>query len=99
MQYTGESFAEGLESIATPLTQNTVEGRSVEKSEIFPSPHNYNVRHKDKVDRLFSAWWMEMLHIINKRIMRLRTGKINHYILFALIFLVAIFLLSILNII
>jgi NADH:ubiquinone oxidoreductase subunit 5 (subunit L)/multisubunit Na+/H+ antiporter MnhA subunit len=99
MQYTGESFAEGLESIATSLTQNTVEGRSVEKSEIFPSPHNYNIRHKDKVDRLFSAWWMEMLRIINKRIMRLRTGKINHYILFALIFLVAIFLLSILNII
>lgn len=99
MQYTGESFAEGLESIATTLTQNTVEGRTVEKSEIFPSPHNYNVRHKDKVDRLFSAWWMEMLRIINKRIMRLRTGKINHYILFALIFLVAIFLLSIFNII
>lgn len=99
MQYTGESFAEGLESIATPLTQNTVEGRTVEKSEIFPSPHNYNVRHKDKVDRLFSAWWMEMLHLINKRIMRLRSGKINHYILYALLFLVAIFLLSILNII
>ena len=99
MQYTGESFAEGLESIATSLTQNTVEGRAVGKSEIFPSAHNYNIRHKDKVDRLFSAWWMEMLRQINKRIMRLRTGKINHYILFALIFLVAIFLLSILNII
>ncbi len=99
MQYTGESFAEGLESIATSLTQNTVEGRAVGKSEIFPSAHNYNIRHKDKVDRLFSAWWMEMLRQINKRIMRLRTGKINHYILFALVFLVAIFLLSILNII
>ena len=99
MQYTGESFAEGFESIATSLTQNTVEGRTVDKSEIFPSPHNYNVKHKDKVDRLFAAWWMEILRIINTRIMRLRTGKINHYILFALVFLVAIFLLSILNLI
>lgn len=99
MQYTGESFAEGLESIATSLTQNTVEGRSVGKSEIFPSAHNYNVRHKDKVDHLFAAWWMEILRQINKRIMRLRTGKINHYILFALIFLITIFLLSIFNII
>ena len=99
MQYTGESFAEGFESIATSLTQNTVEGRTVDKSEIFPSAHNYNVKHKDKVDRLFAAWWMEMLRIINKRIMRLRTGKINHYILFALVFLVAIFLLSLFNII
>ena len=99
MQYTGESFAEGLESIATTLTQNTVEGRRVSKSEIFPTQHNYNVRHKDKIDRLFAEWWVELLHIINKRIMKLRTGKINHYILFALLFLVVIFVLSLLNLI
>lgn len=99
MQYTGESFAEGLESIATSLTQNTVEGRAVGKSEIFPSTHNYNVRHKDKIDRLLAEWWVELLRIINKRIMKLRTGKINHYILFALLFLVAIFVLSLLNLI
>ncbi len=99
MQYTGESFAEGLESIATSLTQNTVEGRAVGKSEIFPTQHNYNVRHKDKIDRLLAEWWVELLRIINKRIMKLRTGKINHYILFALLFLVAIFVLSLLNLI
>ena len=99
MQYTGESYAEGLESIATSLTQNTVEGRAVGKSEIFPSSHGYSVKHKDKIDRLFAAWWMELLHIINKRIMSLRTGKINHYILFALLFLVAIFILSLFKLI
>ena len=99
MQYTGESFSENLESIATSLTQNTVEGRAVSKSEIFPSAHNYHVRHKDKIDRLFSEWWVELLRIINKRIMSLRTGKINHYISFALLFLVAIFILSLFNII
>lgn len=99
MQYTGASFAEGLESIAASLTQNTVEGRAVGKSEIFPSAHNYNVRHKDRIGRLFAEWWMEILRLMNNRIMRLRTGKINHYILFALLFLVAVFLLSILNII
>ncbi len=37
--------------------------------------------------------------VINKRAMRLRTGKINHYVLFALAFLVLIFLLSIFNLI
>jgi hypothetical protein len=99
MQYTGESFAEGVESIATSITQQTVEGKAVGKSEIFPSRHNYGVRHKDKIDSLFAAWWVEMLRQINKRIMNLRTGKINHYILFALLFLVAVFVLSLLNII
>ena len=99
MQYTGESYAEGLESIATSLTQNTVEGRAVGKSEIFPSSHNYNVRHKDKIDRLLAEWWVELLRIINKRMMSLRTGRINNYILFALLFLIAIVILSLFNII
>ena len=99
MQYTGESFAEGLQSIATSLTQNTVEGRAVGKSEIFPSSHTYNVRHKDKIDRLLAEWWVELLRIINKRMMSLRTGRINNYILFALLFLIAIVILSLFNII
>ena len=97
MQYTGESFAEGLQSIATSLTQNTVEGRAVGKSEIFPSSHNYNIRHKDKIDRLLAEWWVELLRIINKRMMNLRTGRINNYILFALLFLIAIVVLSLFN--
>ncbi len=99
MQYTGESFAEGVESIATSITKNTIEGKAVGKGEIFPTKHNYGIKHKDKIDSLFAAWWVEFLRLINKRIMSLRTGKINHYILFALLFLVAIFILSLLNLI
>lgn len=97
MQYTGESFSEGLQSIATTLTQNSGEGAPVGKSEIFPSAHNFNVRHRDRVGRLFSAWWVASLHAINERVMRLRTGKINHYVLFALAFLALIFLMSVFN--
>ena len=37
--------------------------------------------------------------MINQRVMRLRTGKINHYILFALAFLGLVFLLSVFNMI
>lgn len=99
MQYSGESFSEGLQSIATSLTQNSGEGCAVGKGEIFPSAHNFDIRHKDRVGKLFAAWWVELLRVINKRMMRLRTGKINHYILFALAFLALVFLLSILNLI
>ena len=79
MQYTGESFVEGLESIVHPFTEEVVEGKAVDKQEIF------------------SAWWVESLRLLNARVMRLRTGKINHYILFALLFIVLVFLCSILN--
>lgn len=97
MQYTGESFSEGLQSIATHLTQERVEGRTVDRSEIFPAAHNFDIRRKDRFDRLFSAWWVALLHQINVRAMRLRTGKINHYLLFALAFLGLVFLLSLFN--
>ena len=97
MQYTGESFSEGLQSIATPLTQNSGEGSPVGKGEIFPASHSFDVGHRDRIGRLFSMWWVELLRRINARVMRLRTGKINHYVLFALAFLALIFILSILN--
>ena len=97
MQYTGESFVEGLESIVHPFTEEVVEGKAVDKQEIFPSAHDFDIRRKDRVARLFSAWWVESLRLLNARVMRLRTGKINHYILFALLFIVLVFLCSILN--
>ncbi|MDE6861238.1 MAG: NADH-quinone oxidoreductase subunit E [Alistipes sp.] len=97
MQYTGESYSEGLENIATSLTQNRVDGRTIDKSEIFPSQHRYDVSHKDKIDRLFAAWWVEAMHRINVGVMRLRTGKINHYIMYALALLAAVMVLTLLN--
>ena len=98
MQYTGESFSEGLENIGRPLMKDLVDGRSVDKSEIFPSQHNYDVRHKDKVDSLLGRWWVQLMHRINKFVMRLRTGRVNNYITFALAFLAVVLLLSVFGI-
>ena len=94
MQYTGESFSEGLENIGKPLMKNTVDGRAVDKDEIFPLPHRYRIRHKDKVDSLLGRWWGQMMHRINEYVMRLRTGKVNNYITFALLFFVVVLILT-----
>ena len=94
MQYTGESFSEGLENIGKPLMKNTVDGRAVDKDEIFPLPHRYRIRHKDKVDSLLGRWWVQMMHRINEYVMRLRTGKVNSYITFALLFFVVVLILT-----
>ncbi len=98
MQYTGESFSEGLESIGKPLMKDAVDGRAVDKGEIFPSPHNYRIEHKDKVDSLLGLWWVKMMHRINDWVMYLRTGRVNNYITFALAFFVAVLILSIVGI-
>ena len=94
MQYTGESFSEGLENIGKPLMKTTVDGRAVDKDEIFPLPHRYRIRHKDKVDSLLGRWWVQMMHRINEYVMRLRTGKVNNYITFALLFFVVVLILT-----
>jgi NADH:ubiquinone oxidoreductase subunit 5 (subunit L)/multisubunit Na+/H+ antiporter MnhA subunit len=94
MQYTGESFSEGLENIAKPLMKDTVDGRAVDKSEIFPIPHKYRIRHSDKVDTLLGRYWVQMMHRINEYVMRLRTGKVNNYITFALVFFVVVLVLT-----
>ena len=94
MQYTGESFSEGLENIGKPLMKNTVDGRAVDKDEIFPMPHRYRIRHNDKIDSLLGRWWVQMMHRINEYVMRLRTGKVNNYITFALLFFVVVLILT-----
>jgi hypothetical protein len=94
MQYTGESFSEGLENIGKPLMKDTVDGRAVDKAEIFPSAHRYRIRHSDKVDTLLGRWWVHMMHRINEYVMRLRTGKVNNYITFALVFFIVVLVLS-----
>ena len=94
MQYTGESFSEGLENVGRPLMKDMVDGRSVDKGEIFPSEHNYKVVHKDKVDSLLGQLWVKMMHNINGFVMRLRTGRVNNYITFALAFLFAVLVLT-----
>lgn len=95
MQYTGESFAEGLQSIARPLTHDSYEGSAIGRNEIIPGAHNFDIRHRDRIGTLFSAWWVEALRVLNGRVMRLRTGKINHYVLFALAFLALVSVLSV----
>ena len=98
MQYTGESFSEGLENIGKPLVKDTVDGRAVDKSEIFPSPHRYGIRHKDKVDSLLGQWWVQMMHRLNEYVMRLRTGRVNNYVTFALVFLFVVLIFTLIGV-
>ena len=98
MQYTGESFSEGLESIGRPLMKDTIDGRAVDKSEIFPLAHKYRIRHNDKVDSLLGQLWVKLMHRINEYVMRLRTGRVNNYITFALVFFVLVLVLTLVGI-
>lgn len=99
MQYSGESFSEGLYGISTPVAKTTTGGNVVNKSEIFPAKHSFGLKHKDKVSVLLSRWWIEFMRRVNMRVRKLNTGKVNHYVMYALIFLVLILILSLTHLI
>ncbi|MCC8036438.1 MAG: NADH-quinone oxidoreductase subunit E [Rikenellaceae bacterium] len=99
MQYSGESFSEGLYGISTSLTKNSGGGEVVDKNEIFPTRHSFDVKHKDKVATLISRWWLQTSRKVAKRAVRFNTGKINHYVMYALVFLVLIFILTLMEVI
>ncbi|WP_418915183.1 proton-conducting transporter membrane subunit [Alistipes indistinctus] len=97
MQYTGESFSEGLGRISERMITNRLDPARIAADEIFPTEHHFDVRHKDTLDSLFARWWSYLLRRMNARLVMFRTGKVNHYVLYALLFLALVFLLSILN--
>lgn len=98
MQYTGESFAEGFEHMSHSPTnaysRKNRNGQVVPKEEIFAAPHRFGIHHKDSVDRIVSERWAYLVRKINARLALFQTGKINHYILHALLFLALIFLMT-----
>ena len=98
MQYTGESFSEGFEHMGNSPTNASSyknrQGDAVPKEEIFAGRHRFGVNHEDRVDRIVSDRWAYLVRKINARLALFQTGKINHYVLHALLFLALIFLVS-----
>ncbi len=95
MQYTGESLSEGLQSVAPYLAGKLRQGSEVGRGEIFPDEHTFSVERRDGIAAMLAAAWMAMWQRVNARVMAMRTGKVNYYLLHALLFLLVILLLSI----
>lgn len=99
MQYTGESFSEGLQRLTRRMASDVGRTDAIGPDEIFPARHDFDVRHEDRVDLLMTKWWGRFVRRANARFSAIRTGMVNHYILYALLFLALVFLLSLLNLI
>ncbi len=104
MQYTGESFSEGVECLAETLAPDTRKRRkkgreTIGQEEIFAVRHSYRIEHKDRIDRLIAERWGYFIRKINGRLALFQTGKINHYILHALVFLGLVLLLTFIGLI
>lgn len=98
-QYTATSYTYNYNHIAKPLLQGKKIMEDIREDEIFPKKrifvsHNDDVFRKLLIDKPID-WFSGLL----KKIAVMQTGQIQHYILYAFVFMLLVLLLTILNII
>ena len=93
-QYTASSYSENYREIVGAVANVNKHYESIHEDEIFPDARKYESHNRDFLEDTlvtrpihFITSWMERSAV-------LQTGKLQHYVLYALVFLVTIFLLT-----
>ncbi len=96
-QYTATSYADNFVQLSSKLVNVRKEYTNFKVDEIFPQEREFETHSSDIFeDNLISTPSNKILKWI-KQIAVFQTGKIQHYLLYALVFLAIIFLLTYLN--
>jgi hydrogenase-4 component B len=96
-QYTGTSYANNFAELAQPLLQSKDEFAPINDEEIFPSQRSFS-RHPNDIFRFSLNKSVDFTMLVLKKLARLQTGNVQHYILYAFLFILVIFTLLFLNI-
>ena len=96
-QYTGTSFADAVAGLAEPILKTQKKEQPISEEDIFPAERSF-ATHPADVFRLGLNRLVDFLMLILKKLARLQTGNIQHYILYAFIFMILIFVLLYLKI-
>lgn len=97
-QYTASSYAANITELAHPILRSSDEFAPVQEEEVFPTTRAFKRKTRDIIDSLLTT----MAVFGNKALRnaaRLQTGNIQHYILYAFIFMLFLFTLLALNLI
>lgn len=93
-QYTATSYQQYLGDLAGPVVSTAREYTPIQESEVFPAPRAFKTEVRDVVEE------EAVLKPVSKALDRMtligwaQTGKINHYLVYPLFFLLAIALLT-----
>lgn len=97
-QYTATSYASSFGDLAQPLLQQKEDFTPLTEDELFPRQRNYAIHPSDSF-RSAILWLTGFTMTALKKIARLQTGNIQHYILYAFIYILIIFILLYLKIV
>ncbi|WP_320052422.1 proton-conducting transporter membrane subunit [uncultured Acetobacteroides sp.] len=93
-QYTSTSYADSLISISKPLVKVTKDFDPLEKTDFFPHATSFKTGSNDLFEDMVTVRPANKLQKLIRRAAILQTGHVQHYVLYALLFIVAIFVLT-----
>lgn len=96
-QYTGTSYANNFAELANPVLRSKDEYTPAGENDIFPIPGTFT-RHPGDIFQLVLNKLLGFTMLVQKKLARLQTGNIQHYILYAFIYILIIFTLMYLEI-
>jgi hydrogenase-4 component B len=98
-QYTATSFAYNYQHIAKPVLHVQKDMEEIKNDEIFPLSRKFESHNFDYIEEKIINSPVRFIKSIAEKLAILQTGNINHYILYAFLFILFILLLTFLNLI
>ncbi len=98
-QYTPTSYADSLQQLADPLLLFKKDFKKFEPLEIFPPPRTFHTTSKDLIEEKTILSWVHSIVTTLPKLGFAQTGRINHYLIYPLLFIIILGLLTYLNVI
>jgi formate hydrogenlyase subunit 3/multisubunit Na+/H+ antiporter MnhD subunit len=98
-QYTATSYAYNYNHLAKPVIQTKKSMKEIYPDEIFPGKRKFESHSPDFIKNILIDKPINRIAGLLKRIAVMQTGLIQHYILYAFIFMLLLFLLTYLKLI
>lgn len=97
LQYTATSFARNYADLAGSIVNRKDETEKLQESDYFPESKSFESHSSDFFDKTVTGKPVEALSWVLKKLSVMQTGQIQHYLLYAFVFMLLIFLLTYLN--
>jgi len=99
LQYTATSFAYNYNHLAKPVLQTEKNMREIAEDEIFPDRRAFETKSDDIFKKILIDRPVDFISGLLKKIAVMQTGLIQHYIFYAFIYMLLVFLLTYFNLI
>jgi hydrogenase-4 component B len=98
-QYTATSYTYNYNHIAKPILQTKKIMKDIGPEELFPGERSFKSHNDDVFKKYLIDKPVDLVSDLLKKIAVMQTGQIQHYILYAFVFMLLVFLLAYFNLI